>query len=71
MAVSERVINGVPASEIRSYMAVQYRRDGGRNICSGCAIVEGIENSLHWMLDACFCEGRIGRIQPVCEEGVR
>ena len=54
MVISERVVNGVPRSEIRYYIgsvdgtAEEYlKRVRGH---------WGIENSLHWVLDVCFRE---------------
>ena len=54
MVISERVVNGVPGSEIRYYIgsaagtAEEYRKFARGHW--------GIENSLHWVLDVCFHE---------------
>ena len=54
MVISERVVNGVPGSEIRYYIgsaagtAEEYLK-----LARGHW---GIENSLHWVLDVCFHE---------------
>lgn len=54
MVISERVVNGVPGSEIRYYIgsaagtAEEYLKFARGHW--------GIENSLHWVLDVCFHE---------------